>query len=118
MLVGYYVQGQSGRPIGEKTPAERQALALEQGGRIHPQYATEFENALLGGLAPRDMEQGIVVATPAATQGQLLKPQGRVYLAGDHLNLNAWMQGAFDSARQVATAIHARAGVVTRQQAR
>ena len=32
------------------------------------------------------------------------------YLAGDHVsNHNAWMEGAFESARQAATAIHARA---------
>jgi monoamine oxidase len=30
-------------------------------------------------------------------------------MAGDHMNMNAWMQGAFESARQVATQIHARA---------
>jgi len=41
----------------------------------------------------------------------LTRPQGRVYLAGDHMtHWNAWMQGAFQSARQVATAIHTRAG--------
>jgi monoamine oxidase len=39
----------------------------------------------------------------------LIKPQGRIYLAGDHVtHWNAWMQGAFQSARQVASAIHAR----------
>ena len=27
VLIGYYVQGQAGRPIGDKTPAERLALA-------------------------------------------------------------------------------------------
>jgi monoamine oxidase len=32
-----------------------------------------------------------------------------VYLAGDHMtHWNAWMQGAFQSARQVTTAIHVR----------
>ena len=40
----------------------------------------------------------------------LRRPDGRVYLAGDHVSaMTAWMQGAFDSAREAATAIHTRA---------
>jgi monoamine oxidase len=107
-LVGYYLQGQSGRPIGDKTPAERLAIALEQGGRIHPQYATEFENAFSVAWHRVTWNKGSWSSTPAATRRLLNQPDRRVYLAGDHLNLNAWMQGAFESARQVASAIHAR----------
>jgi monoamine oxidase len=114
VVIGYYIQDQRARGIGERTPAERLALALEQGGRIHPQYRREFESgfsvawhrvkwnggswAAFGGGARRE------------DQSTLLKPQGRVYLAGDHLSgINAWMQGAFESARSVATQIHVRA---------
>jgi monoamine oxidase len=33
-----------------------------------------------------------------------------VYFAGDYMtDMSSWMQGAFDSAREVATAIHQRA---------
>ena len=41
----------------------------------------------------------------------LRRPDGRVYLAGDHVSggMNAWMQAALESARDVAAAIHARA---------
>ena len=117
-LVGYYLQGQQGRPIGEKTPAERLALALEQGGKIHPQYATEFEHGFSVAWHKVRWNKGSWSATPAATKAKLREPQGRVYLAGDHLDLNAWMQGAFESARHVATAIHARAGATSRQAAR
>jgi len=53
--------------------------------------------------------------TPVDIKRLLNQPDRRVYLAGDHLNLNAWMQGAFDSARQVAMAIHARAVQERRQ---
>ena len=117
-LVGYYLQGQSGRPIGEKTPAERLAIALEQGGKIHPQYPTEFENAFSVAWHKVKWNKGSWSATPTATKAKLKEPQGRTYLAGDHLDLNAWMQGAFESARHVATSIHARAGVTSRQGAR
>ena len=110
VLVGYYLQGQTGRPIGDKTPAERQALALEQGARIHPQYPAEFENAFSVAWHRVQWSLGSWSNLSAANRRVLNEPQGRVYLAGDHLNMNAWMQGAFESARQVASAIHARAG--------
>ena len=114
VLVGYYIQDQRARLMGERTPPERLALALEQGERIHPQYRKDFETgfsvawhrvkwnagswAAFGGNARREFQ-------PA-----LLKPDGRVYLAGDHVsNINAWMQGAFESGRSVATEIHLRA---------
>lgn len=110
VLVGYYLQGQAGRPIGDRTPAERQALALEQGGRIHPQYPAEFDNAFSVAWHRVTWNKGSWSNTSAAIRKTLMVPAGRVYLAGDHLNMNAWMQGAFESARQVATAIHSRAG--------
>ena len=45
----------------------------------------------------------------ADARRRLQMENGRVFLAGDHMNMNAWMQGAFESGREVATAIHARA---------
>ena len=109
VLVGYYLQGQAGRPIGDKTPAERLALAMEQGGRIHPQYPKEFENAFSVAWHRVTWNKGSWSNLNPAGRRALSEPQGRVYLAGDHLNLNAWMQGAFESARHTATAVHARA---------
>jgi monoamine oxidase len=113
ILVGYYVRGNNAKSIGERTPAERVAVALEQGGRIHPDYQREFETAFSvawqripwnrGGWAQFSLDARLN-AYPV-----LLRPDRRLYLAGDHLtNLNAWMNGAFESARHVATAIHAR----------
>jgi monoamine oxidase len=109
ILVGYYIQGQAGRPMGERTPAERQAIALEQGGKIHPQYATEFETAFSVSWHRVVWNRGSWSSASADTRKRLSQPNGRVFLAGDHMNLNAWMQGAFESGRQVATAVHARA---------
>lgn len=110
VLVGYYLQGGAGRTIGERSPAERQALALEQGGKIHPQYATEFENAFSVAWHKVKFSKGSWSATNANARRILTQPERRLYLAGDHLNLNAWMQGAFDSARDVVTALHTRVG--------
>jgi monoamine oxidase len=108
VLVGYYLQGQSGRPIGDRTPDERLALALEQGAKIHPQYRAEFESGFSVAWHRVKWSKGSWSNMSAAVRRTLNAPDRRVYLAGDHLNMNAWMQGAFESARQVASAIHAR----------
>jgi len=115
VLVGYYVMGQQARPVGERTPAERQALALEQGSRIHLQYPVEFEHAFSVAWHRVAWSYGSWATFSAEARKDvyplLIKPQGRLYLAGDHVTYwNAWMQGAFQSARQVATAIHTRVG--------
>jgi monoamine oxidase len=109
VLVGYYVQGEGGRPMGEKTPAERQAIALEQGARIHPQYPREFESGFSVAWHRVPWSRGSWSSIQDPIKRLLNQPDRRVYLAGDHLNLNGWMQGAFESGRQVAMAIHARA---------
>jgi monoamine oxidase len=109
VLVGYYLQGQAGRPIGDKTPAERLSLALEQGARIHPQYPAEFENGFSVAWHRVTWNKGSWSNLNPEGRRTLSEPQGRVYLAGDHLNMNAWMQGAFESARHTATAVHTRA---------
>jgi monoamine oxidase len=108
-VVGYYLQGQSGRPIGDKTPQERIAIAMEQGSKIHPQYPAEFDNAFSVAWHRVKWNYGAWSNLAAANRRTLLEPEGRLYVAGDHMNMNAWMQGAFESARQVATQIHVRA---------
>src|SRR5688572_6869365 len=111
VLVGYYLDFQ--RTMRERPPAERQRLALEQGGRIHPQYATEFETAFSVSWPRVPWNRGSWRSeAPAALQAlaPLRQPDGRVHFAGDYMtNMSSWMNGAFDSAREVAMAIHARA---------
>ena len=97
----------------ERPPAERQRLALEMGGRIHPQYPAEFETAFSVSWPRVPWNRGSWRSeTSAALQAlaPLRQPDGRVYFAGDYMtNVSSWMNGAFDSARDVATALHARA---------
>lgn len=110
VLVGYYLQGGQGRTIGERAPAERQALALEQGAKIHPQYPSEFETAFSVAWHKVKFSKGSWSSTSANARRVLTQPERRVYFAGDHLNLNAWMQGAFESARETVKALHTRVG--------
>ena len=111
ILVGYYMDFK--RTMRERTPAERQQVALEQGARIHPQYATEFETAFSVSWPRVPWSRGSWRSETAAAHDALAalrQPDGRVHFAGDYMtDMSSWMQGAFESAREVALAIHARA---------
>ena len=113
ILIGYYNFNEKAQRTGELTYADREKLALEKGRLIHPQYDTAFESSFsvswhktkynLGGWAVYSTD------TRKEQYPVLLKPDGQVYFAGEHLTyLNAWMAGAFESARSVVTNIHSR----------
>lgn len=110
IIVGYY--NFDGPSVGERPPAQRLALALEQGGRIHPQYRNEFENGLtlywptipysLGGWATYSS------TVRTSYYPRLNEPDGNIYLAGEHVSyLTGWIAGALESARLVTMKINA-----------
>jgi monoamine oxidase len=111
ILVGYFLDFK--RTMRERTPAEIQQLALEQGARIHPQYTNEFEAAFSVSWTRVPWSRGSWRSETGAAHAALAalgKPDGRVHFAGDYMtNMSSWMQGAFESAREVAMAIHQRA---------
>jgi monoamine oxidase len=95
--------------MGERTPAERIAAALEQGARIHPQSRSEFETGFSVAWHRVTWIKGSWAGFTTTGRTQLRKGEGRVYFAGDHVsNANAWMQGAFESAREAVMTIHER----------
>ena len=113
ILIGYYNFNEKAAQVGELSYADREKLALQKGKLIHPQYDKEFESSLsvswhktkysMGGWAVYSSE------TRKNSYPAMLKPDGNVYFAGEHLTyLNAWMAGALESARSVVTEIHAR----------
>lgn len=113
ILIGYYNFNEKAQKVGELSYADREKLALEKGRLIHPQYDVDFERSFsvswhktkynLGGWAIYSTESR-KTQYPA-----LLKPDKQVYFAGEHLTyLNAWMAGAFESARSVVSQLHAR----------
>lgn len=115
VLVGYYQIGAEAGPTGLKSPAERQALALEQGAAIHPQYKEEFEQAFSVSWQRVPWNKGGWAGWSAegrrTTYAAMLKGDRRLYFAGDHMTyLIGWMNGALESGRQVASSIHARVG--------
>ncbi|MBC8120899.1 MAG: flavin monoamine oxidase family protein [Gemmatimonadaceae bacterium] len=111
VIGGYYNFGTTADSFGELPPAERQALALEQGSLIHSQYNAHFENSVstywpkvpysLGGWASWS-EESRELYYP-----RLIEPDGRIYLCGEHVSyIGSWMAGAFESARYVLNQIN------------
>jgi monoamine oxidase len=114
LLIGYYHNGETARRMAERPPAERQRVALEQGGRIHPQYADTFETAysVAWHKTPHSLGGWAQYSPDLRRQhyARLNEPDGALYLAGEHLSyITGWIAGALGSARLVATRIHERA---------
>ncbi|MFN8356582.1 MAG: flavin monoamine oxidase family protein [Spirosomataceae bacterium] len=113
VIKGMYNFHERAHKIGNLSIEERQKVALEQGSKIHPQYATEFENAFSLAWHKIPYSKG-GWATYTASQRQrmypaLLEPDGEIYFAGEHCSyLTAWMAGAFESARLVVQKLHER----------
>ena len=112
--LGYYLD--FARTMRSRPPADVQRLALDHGGRIHPQYAAEFDTAfsVTWPRVPWNRGSWRSESTQAhQALAALPKPDGRVHFAGDYMtDMSSWMQGAFESAREAATAIHTRARTV------
>jgi monoamine oxidase len=111
IVVGYFLDFRGA--MRERPPAEVQRLALEHGARIHPQYAQEFETAFSVTWPRVPWSHG---SWPSESEGAhealaaLRQPDGRVHFAGDYMtDMSSWMQGAFESAREVAAVLHKRA---------
>lgn len=113
VLIGYYNFGDKAEVIGEMNYEQREKIALEKGALIHPQYLTEFEKSFsvnwhktkynMGGWAEYNSR------SRESVYDVLMKPEKNVYFAGEHMSyLNAWMAGAFESARHVVAEIHNR----------
>ena len=110
VVIGYYHFANDAAEVGRLSPVERQAHALAQGCKLHPQYEAEFQNSFsvawqripynLGGWAAWT-EEGRAKYYPV-----LNEPDGPFYLAGEHLTyLGGWMAGAFESAKAVVTSL-------------
>ena len=111
ILVGYYIQGQAG-PARRRADARRTPGARARAGRPHsPAVRGGVRDRVFRLVAPGDLESRLLVVgiRPRRASSCCSSRTRRVFLAGDHMNMNAWMQGAFESGRQVASAIHARA---------
>jgi monoamine oxidase len=113
VLLGYYAFGGEAAKISALPPPARARFAVEQGQKIFPEYAENFETAFskswhldphnLGGWAEWS-DDGRKTAYPL-----LCEPDGRIYLSGEHLSyLGGWQAGGIESAWQQIGKLHAR----------
>ncbi len=113
VILGYYAFGGEAARISARSPKDRAAFAVAAGQKVFPQYAESFETAFsfswhlaehnLGGWAEWS-DEGRKDAYPI-----LNDPDGRIYLAGEHLSyLTGWQAGAIESAWLQVAKLHAR----------
>ena len=115
VILGYYNFGSTAIEVSNMSSQERIQYALENGSRLHPEhYQQAFEQGFsvawhlvpysLGGWANWSDE------TRESAYPLLNEPDGRVYLAGEHLSyLTGWQAGAIESSWQQLEKIHQRA---------
>ena len=114
VLLGYYNFGTNAAKVSGKSPADRAAMALDFGQKIFPAYKESYENSFsvawhrvkynLGGWGVWS-DDARATAYPVLTE-----PDGRIYLAGEHMSyIGGWQAGAFESAWQQIERLHARA---------
>nr|WKN40061.1 flavin monoamine oxidase family protein [Tunicatimonas sp. TK19036] len=113
VLKALYNFSEKAEYTGNLSLAAREELAMAEGSKLHPQYKDTFENSFslawhkiphsMGAWAEYDSE------TRERFYPDLIKPDGNVYLAGEHTSYHtAWMAGAFESARRTVSDIHSR----------
>ena len=119
VLVGFYNYEKDADAVGKMTPAQRLEFALTSGEKIHPQYRKELDKSFSVAWQETPYSLGAWIdwagadgsgAKRSANYETLLQPDGRIYLAGEHMSyITGWMAGALESARLVSQRIHERA---------
>jgi monoamine oxidase len=113
VILGYYQFGANAAKVSALSPAERQALAGRAGDKVFPGYASNIESSFsaawhriehnLGGWAQWSDEER------TKSYPLLCEPDGRLYLAGEHLSyVTGWQAGGIESAWQQIAKLHAR----------
>ena len=113
VLLGSFCYGTNAFESASLSAAERVALAVAEGTKIHPQYKAEFENGVSVSWHRSPTTLGCAAAwTPALRKAHyhdLAEIDGRIVLAGDHIShLPGWQEGAILSALDAVGRLHRR----------
>lgn len=113
ILTGMYTFNDRKTGFGKLAPRERTRVSLAYGAEIHPQYATAFSNGVaISWQNVRYTRGGWGMYTKAQRRDVfpiLDRPDGNIYLAGEHMSYSpGWQAGAIDSARRTMAALDRR----------
>jgi monoamine oxidase len=111
VLLASYTWGQDALQWGAMDEQTRLEEALDDVEQIHPGIREEFEvgasHAWYGDRWARGAFAMFAPEQQSALHGAIVKPEGRVYFAGEHCSLyHAWIQGAIESGIRAAREIH------------
>ena len=113
VLTAAYAAAAPATLLGNLMPSDRIAATVKQATAIHPQIPAEMTSGFTVAWQKTPYNMGAWVAWTTETRKNdypvLEKPDGPIYLAGEHMSyINAWQAGALESARATVRAIHAR----------
>jgi monoamine oxidase len=114
VVLGFYPHGAAAARMSALSLADRKAYALAAGQKVFPEYTASNDGSFsiawhrvpynMGGWAEWT-EEGRAKHYPT-----LLEPEGRLYLAGEHLSfITGWQEGGIESAWQQIGKLHKRA---------
>jgi monoamine oxidase len=114
VILGFYPHGAAAARMSAMSLADRRAYALAAGQKVFPEYTQSNDGSFsiawhrvpfnMGGWAEWT-EEGRAKYYPT-----LVEPDGRLYLAGEHLSyITGWQEGGIESAWQQITKLHKRA---------
>jgi monoamine oxidase len=113
LLGAYLFEGANAFEFTAMAPADRVALAVELGSRIHPQYKAEFENGIAVAWHRVPFTLGCAGNWTDEAREQhydnLCQIDGRIVLAGEHASyIPAWQEGAILSSLDAISRLHQR----------
>ena len=119
VVLGAYISRQTpGLKFTAMTPAERHAAAITDGERLHPGYSKLVGPAASVAWAKIPYSLGAWIEWDAVSGARqaaypvLLAGDGPFYFAGEHMSyINAWQEGAVQSAHYTVSQIAERVGV-------
>lgn len=113
ILTAAYAFDKPATRLGALPPKDRIKAALEQGGKIHKQYPSEFARGFSVAWHRIPYSEGgwgsYTIDLRKTYFPTLCEGEGPFYLAGEHMSyLPGWQAGALESARAVVTQLHTR----------
>jgi monoamine oxidase len=111
VLLASYTWGQDALQWGSMDAEYRIEQAIEDVDQLHPGILEEFEvgasHAWYGDRWARGAFALFAPGQQTALHDAIVKPEGRIYFAGEHCSLyHAWIQGALESGIRAAQQIH------------